>query len=349
MPALAVLLLGAAGCGGDDGGEEAAPTTAAPAPTTSGPTTTTIQAPEDVPADPSGGCDASTAAAAGEEQRTIESGGIERWYIRHVPAGADGRTPQPLVLDLHGYAEGAVVHVQMSQLGVLGDQEGFVTVTPHGTGDVVRWDTSPTGPDVAFLAAVLDEVEADVCIDRNRVHVAGLSNGAMMTSTVTCALADRVASVAPVAGVTDVDGCELPRPVPMLAIHGTADTFVAYEGGLGEAATNLPAPDGSGRTLGELGLQTGGGPSIPEIMAGWAERNGCEPAPDDEQVADDVVRSRYPCPEPVEVELYTVIDGGHAWPGSALSQAVEGVVGRTTTSISASELMWQFFQRHPRR
>ena len=39
--------------------------------------------------------------------------------------------------------------------------------------------------------------------------------------------------------------------------------------------------------------------------------------------------------------------GGHSWPGSEFSQAVASVVGPTTMSISADELMWKFFQAHP--
>ena len=39
--------------------------------------------------------------------------------------------------------------------------------------------------------------------------------------------------------------------------------------------------------------------------------------------------------------------GGHSWPGSEFSKAVAAVVGPTTMSISANELMWKFFQAHP--
>ena len=38
--------------------------------------------------------------------------------------------------------------------------------------------------------------------------------------------------------------------------------------------------------------------------------------------------------------------GGHSWPGSEFSQAIENVVGPTTTSIDANEVMWDFFQAH---
>ena len=71
-------------------------------------------------------------------------GGAERWYYLHVPPQHDGSTPMPLVLDLHGYSEGAQIHLAMSGLGAFGDSKGFVTVTPQGQGTVARWDTEET-------------------------------------------------------------------------------------------------------------------------------------------------------------------------------------------------------------
>lgn len=324
LVALALLL---AACSGSDDEPEAREAT----------TTSTTQVP---------GCDA-PAPAEGQEKVTLTSGGVERWSHRQVPSGPG---PWPVVVDLHGYSEGADIHAQLSALGPYGAEEGFVTLTPHGTGDPVRWDTSLTGPDISFLEDLLDETARTVCIDPDRVFFTGLSNGGMMTSVVACALADRVAAVAPVAGVRDPEGCEPPRPVPLLAIHGTADTFVTYDGGLGEGALNLPAPDGSGRTLGEVGAgQVVERDSVPEIMAAWAERYGCEPEPAESRLTEDVVRLEHDCPGDLELALLRVDGGGHSWPGSPFGPNIEEIVGKTTQTISANEQLWTFFQAHPLR
>ena len=45
--------------------------------------------------------------------------------------------------------------------------------------------------------------------------------------------------------------------------------------------------------------------------------------------------------------LYRVTGGGHAWPGSTTSAAIEGIVGHTTMSIDANAIMWKFFVAHP--
>jgi polyhydroxybutyrate depolymerase len=279
---------------------------------------------------------------------TITSNAVERWYFRHVPPAYDGTKPLPLVLDLHGYLEGAVAHEVHSSLGAFGDQHGFVTITPQGLGAVPRWETSVGSKDVAFIGDLLDQVEQTVCIDEARVFVTGLSNGAMMTSVIACALAGRVAAVAPVAGVTDVKGCKPARPVPVVAFHGTADPFVAYDGGLGPAVANLPAPDGSGKTLGELGaLDRPKGPSIPDVMRAWAHRNHCDGEAAETKIAADVTKVAFACPAGADVELYRVEGGGHSWPGSAFSKQIKNVVGPTTDSISANAVMWDFFRTHP--
>jgi len=35
--------------------------------------------------------------------------------------------------------------------------------------------------DVGFMAAILDRLEANLCVDRRRVYAAGMSNGAIMS------------------------------------------------------------------------------------------------------------------------------------------------------------------------
>lgn len=312
---------------------------------------TAAAAAKPVAARPSKGCSGNTTTVApGEERITTTASGEERSYFRHVPPAHDGTTPIPLVVDFHGYGEGAQVHVRMSELGAFGDEQGFATVTPQSPGAVARWDTQLGSADVDAVGDLLDEVEAVLCIDTARVFVTGLSNGATMTSAVACAYADRVAAVAPVAGIQNPKGCDPDRPVPIVAFHGTDDPYIGFDGTLGDAALALPAPDGSGRTLRDLGVGKDVlGPSIPEVVEAWAKRNGCRTKPRERSVADDVTLVTFPCKAAREVELYRVEGGGHSWPGSEFSRAIEAVVGYTTFSISANEIMWEFFQAHPLR
>jgi polyhydroxybutyrate depolymerase len=331
---LAPLVVGSLLTGCSSGADR----TAAPTPTTA------------VPARASAGCTAEVPVGSGEEKVTLTAAGRSGWYFRHVPASYRPARPMPVVVDLHGYSESAEIHLRMSELGAFGDKAGFVTITPQVDDPVPMWNTDLRGADLAWIGALLDEVEGTVCVDRNRVHVAGMSMGAFMTSAVACRYADRVASVAPVAGIRDIDGCRPSRPVPVVAFHGTDDGFVAWEGGYGKQVASLPRPDGSG-PIGSGPTATTGPepPSIQEITAAWAERNGCRATPSAHRVADDVVELRFPCPAHREVELYRIDGGGHAWPGSEFSASVARFVGKTTMSISADEVMWRFFQQHPLR
>ena len=275
-----------------------------------------------------------------------------RWYYENVPAKATSTKPAPLIVDLHGYSEGATVHRLMSALSTLGEQEGFITVTPQGQGPVPRWDTALTNsPDVAFIGAMLDQVEAQRCVDLNRVYVMGLSNGAFMTSAMACVYADRFAAAAPVAGIQTPKGCKPARAVPVVAFHGTADGYVSYTGGLGTDALNLPAADGSGKKLGEAGglpKEASNGPTVPETTKAWAKRNGCTTTAKRTKVTSDVTRFAYSgCKGGADVQLYRITDGGHTWPGSEFSKSIGSLVGKTTMTIDANAIMWKFFQAHP--
>lgn len=47
-----------------------------------------------------------------------------------------------------------------------------------------------------------------------------------------------------------------------------------------------------------------------------------------------------------EVVLVTIEGGGHTWPGR---RPPVWFIGRSTRTVSANELMWEFFTRHPLR
>jgi polyhydroxybutyrate depolymerase len=307
-----------------------------------------------VAAQPSPGCtDPNAAVGAGEETLTLMSGGVPRTYIRHVPPQYRADEPIPVVIDLHGSAEGAVVHTGNSALGPFGDEHGFVTITPQGqaSGLDSYWATAFSGVidsvDVRFIGELLDEVERTLCVDQARVFATGYSNGAFLTSALVCVFADRFAAVAPVAGIRDPQPCTPSRPVPAVVFHGTDDEWVAFNGGLGPAALALP-PDESGQTLGEKTGIEPEGPPIPEIVDTWAVRNGCEAEPQERAIESDVTRLRYECPAGADVDFYRIEGGGHTWPGSEFARRLEAVIGPTTTSISANEIMWEFFLAHAR-
>ncbi len=342
----ALIALVLVACSGSSGGGQRA--TSKTASTTV--STSAVTPAASVAAAPSPGCrDTANAVTPGQEQVTLTSGAA-RSYYRHVPPSYQPTTPMPLVFDFHGYSESAYIQTIVSGLGPYGDQHGFVTVTPAGLGAIPLWNATLGSADMKFFGEMLDQVEATVCVDQNRVFVTGLSNGAFMTSAVACEYADRVAAAAPVAGIRNIKGCKPARPVPVVAFHGTVDPVVAYTGGLGSKGLALPAPDGSGRTLGQTGTQgLVTKEPVPKMTADWAARNHCAPRPTTTKVASDVTLIAYRCPDDATVELYRIEGGGHTWPGSGVTGAVRSLLGPTTFSIAADEVSWRFFEAHPLR
>jgi polyhydroxybutyrate depolymerase len=365
---VAALALALGACGASDDAGQAAPTTTAPQADDA--TTSTTVAPRpttgDAPARPSAGCDAGPAAevALGETtDEVIDVDGLERTWRQHVPASYDGTTPMPVVIQLHGLTQPHTTVEVMAGFEALGEEEGFIVLTPAGrVAPVPLWaaTTSPDNPDLAFFPAMLDAVSASLCVDEARVYSSGISNGGLMSFALACALSDRLAAVAPVAGVVLPEPCDLSRPVPIVAFYGDADAVLPFNGRLGEALGNVPGV-GSGdapATTAAPGptLPSEPIPTIPDKIAAWAAHLACEEEPTVERVADEVrLESWTDCDGDAELRFYVVEGGGHTWPGSASLVAAQSsndgdarvsIMGHTTDQIVATELAWEFFTQH---
>lgn len=337
--ALVVALL-AVSCSSDPGAEEADGASAEPTATT--PTTSAATVPARTP-----GCDTDAASVGPRnthERVDLTSDGADRWYSQLVPTSYDGE-PTPLVVDLHGYLSGSAGQVAMSDFATVAEEEGFVLATPQGNGDMPYWNAVPhpdLPDDVAFVEQVIDDVGAHLCIDPARVYVSGFSNGAFLTSLVACELSDRVAAVAPVAGLLLPADCAPTRPVPVLAVHGTDDRYVSFTGGDNPGLADLTWNDESTRAFDGLPFA-----EVTTTAATWAEVQGCEPDPTQTEVGPTVDLTEYTgCDDDSTVQLYVVEGGGHAWPGSEFSVASEPILGTTTDEIDASEVIWTFFEDH---
>ena len=305
---------------------------------------TTTTAPGPIP---SAGCSAAPSSAIDGDKVTMDVGGEERWYLITAPASVPGK-PAPLVLDMHGLAEGAQIHAKMSNSPVLAKTAGFIDVLPNGTGDPLRWNADPTvtpNHDLEFFGKMLDDIEAQRCVDTSRVYAMGLSYGAIMSSFLACTWSDRIAAVAPVAGVTVRTDCAPKRAVPVIGFHGTADPILFFNGGIGDLSDVLGgAPPNPATTTTTVPTDLNG-PGYPANVARWAERNGCKKTPTDTKVTADIIHRVYSCPVGADVEFYILVGGGHAWPGSEFSKAIASVVGPTNMDIDATKLAWEFLSK----
>ncbi|MGI8709771.1 MAG: alpha/beta hydrolase family esterase, partial [Acidimicrobiales bacterium] len=197
-------------------------------------------------------------------------------------------------------------------------------------------------PDLVFVDAMLDQIEADQCIDTSRIYSTGLSNGAFLSSTIACAMSDRIAAVAPVSGLTFTEECRPERPVPVLTFHGTADPILLFNGGVGKRLGAILAGKTDDSPLPEANLE---GDGYPKAVRDWAEANGCKTTFEDEKVTDTVTERSYDCPAKGAVVFDIVEGGGHTWPGTKFSIPLEKIVGATDQTLDANDVLWKFFQR----
>lgn len=288
--------------------------------------------------------------APGNHRRFLEIDGRRRSYILHVPrrrAGDAPDAPLPVVLALHGAAMNGWLMQWFTGLDRTADRAGFLAVYPDGTGSGPfrvwnagqfpgnLWRKRPD--DVGFLMAVLDDVARLAPVDPARVHACGFSNGGMMCYRLGAERADRIASIAPVAGTIALEQPAPARPVPVIHFHGTLDRFVPYTR--------------AGRGVGKR--WTDRLRDVPESIADWGRLAGCD-APAVTDVLGDGARdglrvtrrAHGGCRDGAEVVLVTIDGGGHTWPGR---RPPVWFIGRSTVAVSANDLLWDFFTRHPRR
>jgi polyhydroxybutyrate depolymerase len=254
------------------------------------------------------------------------SGGAERSYLLHVPAGYDGATPLPLAMLFHGFSLPADAFATYTAFNGIADERNVIVVYPLAQGDPAAWNTNAditVADDVAFANDLLDKLETELCIDPDRIFVAGYSNGGAMAQRVACAAPDRIAALATVAGVYT----ECKAQVPWLAFHGTDDTRVPFDGGTNAEGTSLQP--------------------VRRVVSDWARDLGCDGLALISRPAESVELSTYVnCLRGSgEVLLYALIRAGHTWPGT--EDLPVDIAGPTSKQIDGSTVIMDFFDTHP--
>jgi polyhydroxybutyrate depolymerase len=179
-----------------------------------------------------GACTPGRPHAMGTSTVMLQSGGMNRSYLLHIPPGYDGTKPLPLVFDVHGYTSFASEQLMRSKWDKMADKEGFVLIDPDGVNKSWNAGSCCGGnqqDDVGFFRAMVKKATEELCIDSKRVYVSGHSNGGAMTYRLACEAAVFFAAVAPVCGWLTVSKCEPVRPIPVLAIRGLNDTTVKID------------------------------------------------------------------------------------------------------------------------
>jgi polyhydroxybutyrate depolymerase len=251
--------------------------------------------------------------ARGVAVQKLTSDSRERTYRLFVPPRYDGRTTLPLVLDLHGSGGTAEGQARTSRFEELAASEGFAVATLQAGAEGNRWNVPVTADrpdDVRYVSDVIDHVAARVCTDRARIYATGFSGGARMSSLLACRLNDRIAAIAPMAGLRWPGPCR-GRAIPVLTFHGLADPQNTY--------------DGHVERRGQEWLE-----SVPDALAGWARHNRCA----GDAVLDDP-------PGPLSTLSYSECRA------EVRLVRVDGLVHRwARDEVDATAAMWEFFKGH---
>ena len=303
----------------------------------------------------------------GDYFRFINVDGCIRSYRLHIPLSYDGSNPVPIVFVLHGTGTPGVNSFTMKNgldMDEKSDEEGFIVVYPNGEmfrfsyllkrpapildfysiATVSRmwncWDINNID-DVEFIRTLINHLETTVNINDSRIFITGVSGGAMMTYRLGAELSGIIAAIAPVSGA--IGGImyapkpdntlqpyiipEPSNPLPVIIFHGMQDQAVLYEGGW---VKNFK--------LGSFEMwhyQL----SVNESVSFWVEQNNCDPIPEINQTGNELIITRTYTngSQGSEVILVTYVNGPHGWFFSPSHE------------LSATDLMWEFFELHPKQ
>lgn len=259
------------------------------------------------------------------QQGEVTVDGESRTYRVFAPASLADDAQPPLVVALHDAFGSPDSFQETTQLDDAATAGGFVVAYPEtlegtwnggfccGRARTADQDVD----DIAFLTRLLDELEASHDIDTDRVYATGSSNGAIMAYRLACEASDRITAVAALGGTMVMDDCVPSQPVGILAVHGTEDGHVPYEGG-----PTSGAPDPA--------------PSQPDLAAAWAGLDGCDDEPDREADGRVTVTSWPGCEGDTRVRLVTVDGGGHTWFSDEFGDGPAG-------AVDATALVTEFF------
>lgn len=273
------------------------------------------------------------------QQRTesISIDGLKREFITYIPSGIINGRKLPVIISLHGRLGTAERQMKFADFIPIAEREKVIIVCPQG---IERsWNDGRETPanskginDVKFIDQLITYIINTDNADAGRIYVTGMSNGGFMASRLACELSNRIAAIAVVAASMDEGMSYQPRKIiPVMDIQGTKDPLVPFGGGM---------------------MKKGAGGSIyghKEVLAKWATTDGCNNKPVvtnlPVKISDgtSVIKEEYSNTNGVKVIGFTIVEGGHTWPGGS-QYLPKFVIGTVTKNLNACEEIWKFFK-----
>lgn len=281
----------------------------------------------------------------------VSYNGFQRSYRLHVPVRWDLSKKLPLVVVIHGAFETARSMEKQTGFSDLSDSENFFVLYPNGIGIfgwLQHWNAghccgkavSDKVDDVGFIKMAIEDACRIVNVDRRRIYMVGFSNGGMLTHRFGSEHSKMLAAIAPLAAsIGGRSGPEVPlwqvtatdSHLPVIIFHGLKDKAVPYEGG-------------------PVGEKPGGREyiSVADSTEFWLQHNRCAPRAEVVSLYQgSVVRKTWrDCRGNVQVQLHTLNNWGHVWPGPYFTDALPA--DHLLHGYDAAKVIWQFLKNYQR-
>lgn len=278
----------------------------------------------------------STAASAQQKNESIIVDHMRREFVTYLPNGIEDTAP--VIISLHGRLGTAIRQMTFADFRPIADRDKVIVVCPQG---IERsWNDGRGTPansrrvdDVKFIDELITYIIDTYHADPSRIYVTGMSNGGFMTSRLACELQKRIAAVAVVAASMDQDmGYQPAEPMPVMYIQGTKDPLVPFTGG----------------------KMKGAGGSIyshENVLKKWADVDQCDSKPVITNLpilvndGTSVQREEYSGAGGLKVLGFTIVDGGHTWPGGT-QYLPKFMIGQLSRNLNACDEIWKFFKEN---
>ena len=190
----------------------------------------------------------------------MEHEGKTRRYLLRIPNHYSPEKAAPVLFGFGGWGDSPENYSSYARMQTTEANNEAIIVYPEGFERA--WEAAPyaktrDGEDIRFIKRILDSVDKDYHVDRNRVYAMGMSNGGGFTSVLGCHAQDTFAAVAMVSGAfyNPVEVNCADAPMNTLIMHGVNDKMMTYEGGDRHEAGYLP---------------------VRTVLGGYLKRNRCD-------------------------------------------------------------------------
>ena len=265
--------------------------------------------------------------------------GRDRFFKVHLPLGYNEQKEYPLVLVFHGGLGNADNIETMTDFSLKADTSDFIVVYPYGTGafdkKLLTWNTwdccgyahKKKIDDVSFIKKMLDVLKSKYKINEKMIYATGMSNGGMMCYMLACEMSDVFAAVAPVVATMFEDAdCNPSNELSMIIFNSIDDQNIPYEGGIGE------------RSLVKVNKMP-----VEKVVDFWSKKFNCRLL--NKIDGTDYQKINWGNTNGTEIIFYRMLKGGHTWPGG---EKIRLLADNPVKSVSATDLIWEFFRNHPK-